>query len=118
MSYSRKMVGFSINLTVAKKAHSAPYARTTCDQLDSGSLCTLLFFLALLGDHQVLDLVVGSLGNDAFGNQVVLAAVRPARHDLFRIRVSDAGQFFELDGSRAVQIHQSARLGGSLGRRC
>src|SRR3954466_15399991 len=74
-----------------------------------------LLFLALPGDHQVLDLVVGSLRKNAFGNQVVLAAIRPARYDFFRICVPDARKFLKLIRSRAIQIHQWARLSRSLG---
>src|SRR5579864_3422370 len=52
--------------------------------------------LGLLGDDQILDLVVSRLRNDLLLHQLVLGAIRPPVNDFLGIGVANAGQFLQL----------------------
>jgi len=58
----------------------------------------------LLRDNQVLDFVVGGLGNNLFAHEIGFDAVGAAVDDLLRIGVADSGKFFELIFGGAVDV--------------
>src|SRR2546422_138334 len=61
----------------------------------------------LLGDHVVLDLGVGRLGDDLLLDQLVLARVRAVLDDLLGVRVTDAGQRLQLVLRRRVEVERA-----------
>src|SRR5262249_9502076 len=66
----------------------------------------LLLLGRLLGDDLVLDLVVGRLRDDLFGNQLLLLRVRPALDDLLGVGVADAGQLLELGLAGRIEVER------------
>src|ERR1700716_1898539 len=60
--------------------------------------------LLLLGDHAVLDLVVGGLRHDLLLHQLVLALVGPALDDLLGIGVADTRDHLEIVLAGGVEI--------------
>ena len=70
----------------------------------------------MTGDDLVLDLVVGSLGENAAGDELVLGSVGTAVDDALGVSVADAGKGLELVGGGGVDIEQAAAVAaGGLG---
>lgn len=70
-------------------------------------------FLGFAGDDLIFDFVVGGLGEDAAGDELILGGVGAAVDDAFGVGVADAVEGLELVGGGGVDVELVAGGGGS-----
>jgi hypothetical protein len=92
-----------------------PVGEAAIRSLSASAAKASLFFGGVGGDDHALDTVVGLLGEDAAGGELILGGVGAAVDNAFGVGVADAGQGFDLFGRGGVDVERTGGSGGGLG---